>query len=842
MCRLTSLALLTACLLFAPAASRADAASAAGNFQPSAKPLALRVAWLDGRSLVEAGATGAVLLDRFPDAVIVADDASAQALRRAGFRIEGPLAVPAGLTVTLVRERGAAAGAAAFDAQEFEQVGAQLLWRGGRNAIALSHDPLPETAHTGPHAHKVLGDTPLRIAPVGATDSKVASTTFLPVIQTMVDQVSGARFMDWIRDMSNGRAVPVGGLPVTIATRSTPTAMCDKAEQWAYERFVELGYTDVQYDPYTFGSTSARNIVATLPGTERPNQVIVLGAHLDSTSPTASTLAPGANDNASGVAGLLELARILRGYSFKNTIRFIAFTGEEQGLYGSQHYANAAAARGDSIAGAVIFDMIGWHNLQNMIDIEGETAYQPIMNVMRDACTQYTSLATNMVFGSWGSDHVPFQNAGYSAFLAIENEYPSYPCYHQTCDSVAWNQTVFGSEVMKAGIATVAHLAGAPSLHISHTPLPSTDNRTAPYEVVADVSQLSPLVPDSLLLHWSTGGAWTSAPMTATGTPNRWHAFIPAQPGGTVSYWLSARDIAGQSALHPLGAPASVNRFIVAPRETLFTDGFEAGAAGWTHGGIKDDWQVGTPGGYFEDPATAYAGNSIAGTDLTGVGGVLGRYDVNCNTWFESPAVSCSLWAGVRLSFARKLAVQRSNGNTLDWAQVQVNGTTVWESSSSVNTNDPTWTLQDLDISALADGKRSVKIEWTLHSNGSFQYGGWNIDEVRITGISTTPAATAVAPGVPRAAILLHASIPNPVASGALLKFELARGGPTELAVFDVGGRRVRTLVDGQLGPGLHEAEWDARDSAGRPQLAGIYFYRLTSAGKSVTQRLTLLR
>ena len=51
------------------------------------------------------------------------------------------------------------------------------------------------------------------------------------------------------------------------------------------------------------------------------------------------------------------------------------------------------------------------------------------MNVMKDACAQYTTLATNIVLGSWGSDHVPFQNAGYSAFLAIENEYPACNYY-----------------------------------------------------------------------------------------------------------------------------------------------------------------------------------------------------------------------------------------------------------------------------------------------------------------------------------------------------------------------------------------------------------------------------
>lgn len=841
--RSTFAALLAAFLLFAAAPAVALSPSASGNFQPAAAPMLLRVAWLDGRSLQQASATGAVLLDRFPDAVIVADEASAAALAAAGYRVEAPVFVPAGVTVTLVRDRVVHADELPYKAEAFAAAGAQLLWSGGRNAIAAAKGPLAEEAPGGGHARKVLRDTPLVIrAEQPAPAGKAAATDFAPSVQGMVNQVSGTLFMDWIRDMGNGRSTLVGGVPTTFTTRATPTVLCDKAEQWAYERLLALGYTDVQYDPYVYSATSARNVVATLPGTVTPNQVVVLGAHLDSTSPISATLAPGANDNASGVAGLLEIARILRGYTFEHTIRLVVFTGEEQGLYGSAHYANAAAARGDTIVGAVIFDMIGWHNVQNKIDIEGETAYLPLMNVMKDACAQYTTLATNMVIGSWGSDHVPFQDAGYSAFLAIENEYPSYPCYHQTCDSVGWNQPVFGAEVVKAGLATMAQVARVRDFYITHTPLADTENSATPYEVVADIAQIAPLVADSVRLHWSTGGAWSSAPLTATGTPGRWHAYIPAQTHATVSYWLGARDDAGRHAFHPLAAPSAVHQFTVAARETLFSEGFETGAGGWTHGGTKDEWQFAAPAGLTEDPAAAYAGTMIAGTDITGLGSMLGRYEDNCEQWLESPAVDCSLATGVRLSFARKLAVERSSGNTWDWARVQVNGTTVWESASGANTNDAAWTLQDLDISALADGQKSVQVRWTLHSDGSVNYGGWNLDEVRLSGMSTAPVTTAVGPEAGAASLTLHAAVPNPTSSSTLLRFSLARASRAELSVYDVRGRRVRTLVERDLAAGPHEARWDGRDGDGRAQGAGIYFYRLSTPEGAVTRRLTLLR
>src|SRR6185295_1963877 len=131
----------------------------------------------------------------------------------------------------------------------------------------------------------------------------------------------------------------------------------------------------------------------------------------------------------------------------------------EQGLYGSTHYANAAAAAGLQITGAVLMDMIGWKNTLNQIDIEGETAWLPLMTIMNDAVTKYTTIGAVERFLSFGSDHVPFQDVGYPAFLAIETEYDDYPCYHQTCDTTGWNQPVFTADVVKAGVATVAHLA-----------------------------------------------------------------------------------------------------------------------------------------------------------------------------------------------------------------------------------------------------------------------------------------------------------------------------------------------------------------------------------------------
>ncbi len=829
------LILILALLLAVSAVSTAVAA-------PSAPPERLWVGWLDGHSIEDAMATGAVLLDRFPDAVVLADAASATRLADAGYRVEPPLALPAGRTVTLLRTRAASRSAAELDAKDFESNAAVLLWRGGRDAIAVSDGPLAEVEPLLALQRQALRSEPLRSRAGAAPAGKALATDFAPVIQSMVDQVSGPALIQEIGNLAGVRPVTIGAGPVTFTTRSTPTAQCDLAEQYVFERFQALGFSDVQYDPYSFSSTSARNVVATLPGATRPGRVVILGAHLDSTSPQSSTLAPGANDNASGIAGLLLTAAILKQYSFDATLRFIAFTGEEQGLYGSTHYANAAAARGDTIVGAVIYDMIAWHGALNQIDIEGETAWLPIMNVMNDACARYTGLATQIQLFSFGSDHVPFQNVGYPSFLAIESEYDSYPCYHQTCDSTGWNQPVFGADVTRAGLATVAQLAGVRDLFISHTPLASTENTAGPYEVVATIAQLAPLVADSLELHWSNGGPFVSTTLLPTGVPDQYHAFIPGQPATTrVQYWLSAKDEQDHHATHPTNAPATLHTFFVGTRATLFTEGFESGGVGWTHGGAADDWQIASPSALGGDPAAAYAGTKVAGNDLTGLGIYSGKYENLTDSWFESPAVNCSTATAVRLSFARWLGVERSNGSLWDYARVLVNGTKVWESPPDANLIETGWSLQDLDISALADGRPAVKVRFTLKSDASITYGGWNLDELRVSGINTTVTADAPAVARPGAAVL-YAAAPNPGGPGTALRFDLPRAGVVELTIYDVRGRRVRTLARGPREAGLHRLVWDGRGEDGAPSAAGVYFYRLSTPDGALSRKLVFMR
>jgi photosystem II stability/assembly factor-like uncharacterized protein len=193
------------------------------------------------------------------------------------------------------------------------------------------------------------------------------------------------------------------------------------------------------------------NVVATKPGMVSTDQVMICG-HLDCTSPNYNNLAPGADDNASGTAAAIEAARVMASASFEKTIKFCAWSGEEQGLYGS-----------DVIDGVLNFDMIGYVNVApEDIDVIGNDASEWLVDLTIDCAGAYVPglLTLKMIDPNVsGSDHYMFWHAGYDALLCIEDENVPYPYYHTVNDTLGNITMSFCTDVVKMGIATLAELA-----------------------------------------------------------------------------------------------------------------------------------------------------------------------------------------------------------------------------------------------------------------------------------------------------------------------------------------------------------------------------------------------
>ncbi len=243
----------------------------------------------------------------------------------------------------------------------------------------------------------------------------------------------------------------------TSGTFRYPRADHDPARDNVLAHFTALGLS-ATLDPFTFSNyLGCNNVVGVLTGTVRPNDIYIVGAHYDSVNN------PGADDNASGVAGVMEAARVLSQHEFEATIIFAAFDAEEEGLCGSTHYAGAHS--GDNILGMISLDMIAYNPATNhdKAYVYGKTASDPIKQDLADALTAYTGITPTIGGAMSGSDHAPFEDQGFDACLLIEYNWTSNGNYHQQTDSIdtpGYLDYAFATEMTRGAVGYLATAAG----------------------------------------------------------------------------------------------------------------------------------------------------------------------------------------------------------------------------------------------------------------------------------------------------------------------------------------------------------------------------------------------
>lgn len=201
------------------------------------------------------------------------------------------------------------------------------------------------------------------------------------------------------------------------------------------------------------------NVIATIEGSERPNEWYIIGAHYDSTSENTSEATPGAEDNASGTAGLLEIARALTKYPPKATIVLIAFSGEEQGTVGSRAYVQKLISSGnrEKVKAVIIMDMVGYSSDDDLdCLLETSKANEPFTNILAAAAKTYTTLRIVKTFNYFGSDHVPFIDNKMQTVLTIDNEWSDFPHYHTTQDTPDLLSIPIAQQILRMNVATIA--------------------------------------------------------------------------------------------------------------------------------------------------------------------------------------------------------------------------------------------------------------------------------------------------------------------------------------------------------------------------------------------------
>jgi Zn-dependent M28 family amino/carboxypeptidase len=315
-------------------------------------------------------------------------------------------------------------------------------------------------------------------------------------------QAPDAQIQKLLREVSADRMAATVNTLAGFGTRgdySDPnqkTRGIGAARRWLFEQFhvasarLEVAYETARKDP-----AEVVSVVAVLPGVAEPQARILVTAHYDSINLKASgpkaaeAAAPGADDDASGTAVVLELARVMSQYRFRKSIVFIAFAGEELGLVGSTAYAARAKAGGQKIEAVFNNDIVGANvigltvnDLDGSIDDSDATAgdtgnrlrvYSPdkpdsphrrLARLVQETTARYVpEITIEMMsgvdrFGRLG-DHIPFQNNGFPA-IRFTSASEHTVTQHTANDLPSGLSPPFNAQVARVNAAAIATLAG----------------------------------------------------------------------------------------------------------------------------------------------------------------------------------------------------------------------------------------------------------------------------------------------------------------------------------------------------------------------------------------------
>jgi hypothetical protein len=337
-----------------------------------------------------------------------------------------------------------------------------LIAQGGRWELRLlaNGEPLPELSDDSGHTsvwREVVPNTVIawRYRP----ESRGGGPD--PLILPIVNSINGARWFGDVETLSSW-------------DRSSYGPELAQSRGWIETQFAGLGL-DVSAPVFTMpgpggGQINVNNVIGRWTGTRYPDEWIIVGGHYDSRNPNINSTAntPGAEDNASGCSGVIEVARALLAFKPERSVLFMCYAGEEQGLFGSKAHVQFLQGAGDinKVQAVVIMDMIGYSaGAQLDMLLESGTAWTSYLNLFAAAAAIYApSVGVTLSTSFCCSDHAPYINAGRRSLLTIEKDWNIYPHYHQTTDlpvNMGIHSQAMGSAIMRTNVAVLAELTGA---------------------------------------------------------------------------------------------------------------------------------------------------------------------------------------------------------------------------------------------------------------------------------------------------------------------------------------------------------------------------------------------
>jgi hypothetical protein len=500
----------------------------------------------------------------------------------------------------------------------------------------------------------------------------------------------------------------------------------------------------VELHPFSYSSSTYYNVVATQVGTVYPEQQFVIGAHYDSVSN------PGADDNASGVALVLEAARVISQYASEYTIVYIAFDREEQGLVGSTAYAQDH--QDDDIQAMISADMVAYNTSVEDARIYSHASSHPLRDALGVAIEEYGDGLSWFDAGWIGaSNHAPFDALGFQAALLIEADVWENPHYHTQQDSfdtpgylnfpfaIKMVRGIVGWLVDNAGVQVSALFIELPE------GAPWRIDPEVPTDMLVEIKDGSEtLMPESATMYYRYDeGDFLSVTMEPLGGDLYQATLPPASCDDSPQFYFAATGDEGTTIYKPEAAPAATYSAIVANLTTFLSDDCESDL-GWTVENIDladGGWGRGVPVNHDRhDPPTDYDGSGQC--YLTDNDPVTDNSDVDGGpTRLISPLMDLSDTENPQLRFARWWANDDQDGDPFDM-EVSNDGGTTWVLMERLTNIPEGWVQQTLNLADFVAPTAEIQVRFAAQDSPNNSIDEAGIDAIELFELTCDLSAT----------------------------------------------------------------------------------------------------
>lgn len=645
-------------------------------------------------------------------------------------------------------------------------------------------------------------------------------------IDSILNLVSIQSISRMDKELSGDTIVTIGGIPQILYSRYYLSPGNVLAAQYIYDKFQGFGLIP----KYMINDSLSVNVYAVKTGSKNPNKIFIVGAHYDDiltpTFPGIYDTIHGADDDASGVCGVLEAARLLANMNLDFTVVFVAFDNEEPPpcLLGSRAFADSCYSRGDTIIGMLNLDMIGWDgNNDNRFAVLTDTNSY-IMHRILNNCLQSYQIDLHFfeIYTEYW-DQGPFWDKGYKAIaMAEEARYLFNPYYHTINETFDKFNVPYFHKMVKAAIATLMTYAMNLHIDVLHKPLVSTSDTSGRNTMIyiylpANVASGS----NAPRLYYKVNNSPYNFINAYNINENNYYFRIPGYPAGTkISYYFAAQDSAGNIIITLPTGGSGINPPGTNPPPAPYVYYILSALSQCSQSSPKpiNDLQITIDTIHISQPGNIKEVKVILNINHSNDG------DIFVKLYSPMGSAILTQYNGVNGQNYTNTIFDDTAYMSITQGNPPFTGRYRPQSPLSAFNNtqsEGNWLLSIYDKNS---GNQGTLLNWCLQ-----------IVYENTVGIKE------ISNEVPDR-FVLYQNYPNPFNPLTKIKFEIPldvkrKTLDVKLLIYDILGKEITTLVNEQLFPGTYEVLFDGSNSA-----SGIYFYRLNAGDFSQTKKLILLK